>query len=95
MFLNWDVADLTQYNPSLIIDHDNDYDKVRISYNFKVAAVDFIRSRIFSEERPKNLVFDAQSKIAGRFVHWLDLNRISLIKLNNFQQEISAPFNIT
>jgi len=32
-----------------------------------VAAVDFIRSRIFSEQRPTNLVFDAQSKISGRF----------------------------
>jgi hypothetical protein len=33
----------------------------------QVAAVDFIRSRIFSEQRPTNLVFDAQSKISGRF----------------------------
>jgi len=38
-----------------------------ITIEEQVAAVDFIRSRIFSEERPKNLVFDAQSKIAGRF----------------------------
>jgi len=39
-----------------------------ITIEEQVAAVDFIRSRIFSEERPKNLVFDqTQSKIAGRF----------------------------
>merc|ERR1719400_1009537 len=42
-----------------------------ITIEEQVAAVDFIRSRIFSEKRPTNLVFDAksntQSKIAGRF----------------------------
>jgi len=40
-----------------------------ITIEEQVAAVDFIRSRIFSEQRPTNLVFDqtTQSKIAGRF----------------------------
>ena len=31
--------------------------------------MDFIRTRIFSEQKSPNLVFDAQSKIAGRCVH--------------------------
>ena len=31
--------------------------------------MDFIRTRIFSEQKSPNLVFDAQSKIAGRYVH--------------------------
>ena len=30
--------------------------------------MDFIRTRIFSEQKSPNLVFDAQSKIAGRCV---------------------------
>jgi len=39
-----------------------------ITIEEQVAAVDFIRTRIFSEQKSPNLVFDApQSKIAGRF----------------------------